>query len=90
MRVEWIEFCSIDVDMLEAHGWTGEPLPHAKYSGEVINAIRAFGETRLVVMLDSGEVKEVEISKVKRSEPLRYLDPALLEPPDIDKTGKAK
>jgi len=42
------------------------PLPPTKYQGEVINAVRAWGETRLVVMLDSGQVREVKAERVRQ------------------------
>jgi hypothetical protein len=35
------------------------------YAGEIIGTVRAFGETRLVVALDSGELKEVPIQRVQ-------------------------
>lgn len=63
MRVAWEEYYyPHHADDYE--DWT--PQPPTKYAGEVINAIRAFGETRLVVMLDSGEIREVQANRVRR------------------------
>lgn len=64
MRVMWEEF-------FEPHhpedfeDW--HPLPPIKYYGEVINAIRVWGETKLVVMLDEGTIREVNASRVRKA-----------------------
>lgn len=63
MRVAWEEFYE-PRHAEDYEDW--HPLPPTKYAGEVINAIRAWGETRLVVMLDSGEVREVRAERVKQ------------------------
>ena len=65
MRVTWQEFYEPH-HAEDYEDW--HPLPPTVYSGEVINAVRAWGETRLVVMLDSGEVREVLANRVRKQE----------------------
>jgi hypothetical protein len=65
MRVIWQEwyFPHHAEDYEDFH-----PLPPTTYAGEVIGTVRVWGETRLVVMLDSGDTREVAASKVKKAE----------------------
>lgn len=65
MRVEWVEVHIPPNDVLESYCYDGAPFPATKYRGEVINAIRTWGETKLVVLLDSGGVREVCIDLVR-------------------------
>lgn len=61
MRVRWCDL----VD-----GYENESLPIAiHHAGEVITAVRTVGgETRLVVMCDDDEVRDVKISRVRRDD----------------------
>jgi hypothetical protein len=66
MRVKWTgQLTARDEDM---ENWAGGPLPLPKYEGEVIGTVRSWGDTKLVVMLDSGRVTEILIKWVERSE----------------------
>ena len=72
MRVEWTEVHIPPTDILENYLEDGLPwpaFPATTYRGEVINAIRTLGETRLVVMLDSGEIVEVKANRLRRVVP---------------------
>lgn len=61
MKVEWTECFDNGVyDADDYHVWS------QTYRGEVMGTVRSWGETLLVVMLDSGTVKEVRASRVKR------------------------
>lgn len=42
--------------------------PPVRHRGEVINAIRTFGETRIVVARDDGEIVEIPRSWVRLDE----------------------
>lgn len=63
MRVQWEEFYEPH-HAEDYENW--HPLPPTKYVGEVITAIRSWGDTYLVVMLDSGEVREVLAKRVRQ------------------------
>lgn len=63
MRVAWEEYYEPH-HAEDYENW--HPLPPTKYVGEVINAVRAWGETRLIVMLDSGQVREVKAERVRK------------------------
>jgi hypothetical protein len=63
MRVKWTgQLTAMEEDM---ESWGPISLP--KYEGEVIGTVRAWGDTMLVVMLDSGSVMEVKASRVERA-----------------------
>ncbi len=58
MKVKWREVYIPPTDVLEDYNWKGEPFPSEDF----------VGTTYLVVMLDSGTVREVAASKVRRVE----------------------
>lgn len=62
MRVTWTEiFDSGNYDSVEDyHVWSED------YTGEVIGAVRSWGTTRLVVMLNTGRIREVDADLVKK------------------------
>jgi hypothetical protein len=67
MRVKWTEYVDMPEEYWERVAEGGEAwldLSH-HYEGEVIGTVRAWGETRLVVMLDTGKVREVAASRVQ-------------------------
>lgn len=68
MRVAWFEIHIPPTDILESYyndGMTLPPFPRTDYRGEVIGTVRTWGETRLVVALDTKQVVEVALDKVK-------------------------
>ena len=67
MRVKWIEYINMPEEYWEHVAEGGEALDlSVHYAGEVIGTVRAWGETRLVVMLDSGKVREIAARQVIR------------------------
>ncbi len=65
MRVKWVgQLTSMEEDM---EGLYGGPVLLPKYEGEVIGTVRSWGDTMLVVMLDSGRVVEVKAGWVERA-----------------------
>lgn len=61
-RVEWVEIHIPPTDILESYivdGAEMPPFPSTRYRGEVLGVIRVWGETRLLVLLDSGGTREV-------------------------------
>lgn len=65
MRVKWTGQLSAREEDME--NWSGSPLSLPKYEGEVIGTVRAWGDTMLVVMLDTGQVMEVRAKYVERA-----------------------
>jgi hypothetical protein len=61
MKVTWQEFYEPH-HAEDYEDW--HSLPPTVYTGEVIGTVRAWGETKLVVMLDSGQVREVIANRV--------------------------
>ena len=62
MKVEWSEFYE-PRHAEDFEDW--QPMPPTKYTGEVINAVRTFGETKLVVMRNDGRVVQIPIGDVR-------------------------
>lgn len=63
MKVTWSKV----IDVPESYWDYAEKAPPiVNYVGELVGCVRAFGETRLVVVLDSGEFKEIGIDQVRR------------------------
>lgn len=61
MRVTWTEiFDNSNYDPEDYQVWSND------YTGEVIGTVRAWGTTRLVVMLNTGKVREVDADRVKK------------------------
>lgn len=65
IRVKW----SVPINIPDSYYETmtaDSPAPRHDYDGELIGVVRAFGETRAVVLTDAGEFKEVAISQIRR------------------------
>ena len=67
MRVKWTEYIDMPEEYWERVAEGGEALNlSVHHAGEVIGTVRSWGTTMLVVMLDSGKVREVAANMVKR------------------------
>ena len=71
MRVQWSEFSDMPEEYWERVS-KNEPHLDPKflrqdYVGEVISTVRSWGVTTFVVMLDSGTIREIAASKVKKA-----------------------
>lgn len=64
MRVTWKEyFDNSNYDPEDYRVWT------ETYVGEVVGTVRSWGTTRLVVMLDTGKMREVNADRVEKAPP---------------------
>jgi hypothetical protein len=63
VKVKWTEFADIPDSFLDGEHHDFSLLRH-DFQGEVIGTVREWGTTKLVVMLDEGSVRTVEIQRV--------------------------
>ena len=67
MRVKLTEFADMPEEFYERANIEDYRMLRSDYEGEVVACVRAWGDTKFVVMLDSGRTREVEASRVKRA-----------------------
>lgn len=74
-RVKWTEFIDMPEEFYERATAEDYKMLVNRHEGNVIGCVRSWGETKLVVMLDSGKTREVKASSVERA-PARTSTPS--------------